>query len=78
MLCLKALSLRNLPKKKAEGEEEDLGPTIEETIEIERKALDLSKCTPVTLERFLAWKEEKKKKESGRKRKKTSSTKNWR
>jgi len=54
------------PQDKKTDEEEQQGPTIEEEIEIERKKLDLSKCTPVTLERFLAWKEEKKKKESRR------------
>jgi len=49
--------------KKAD-EDADKGPTIEEDIELERKKLDLSKCTPVTLERFQAWKEEKKRKKA--------------
>ena len=52
-------------KEKADSrgdEDEDEAPTIEELIEEERKKLVISKCTPMTLELFMKWKEEKKKK----------------
>lgn len=39
-----------------EGEEEE---TLEEKIDAQRKALDLSKCTPITLELFQKWKADK-------------------
>ena len=42
------------------GHEEGLG--IEEIIEQERLKLQTDKCTPVTYENFLAWKERKKEK----------------
>ncbi len=38
------------------------GPTLEEKIDEARRKLDLSKCTPVTLETFKKWKEERAKK----------------
>lgn len=46
-------------EQKAAEENSDDGPTIEEQIEEERKKLDLSKCTPMTLEIFNKWKAEK-------------------
>ena len=39
-----------------EGEEEE---TLEDKIDAQRKALDLSKCTPLTLELFNKWKADK-------------------
>lgn len=51
--------LKSEQKKPVEDEEE--GPSLEEGIEEERRKLDLSKCTPVTLESFKAWKEKKRK-----------------
>jgi ssDNA-binding Zn-finger/Zn-ribbon topoisomerase 1 len=41
-----------MKKEEGEEEEEDIGAQIE----VERKLLDISKCTPVTLETFKAWK----------------------
>jgi len=54
---LKTKADREREKAGAEGEEEE--ETIEEQIEEERKKLDLSKCTPVTLESFKKWKADK-------------------
>eukprot|EP01116_Phalansterium_solitarium_P016157 TRINITY_DN3690_c0_g1_i1.p1 TRINITY_DN3690_c0_g1~~TRINITY_DN3690_c0_g1_i1.p1 ORF type:complete len:423 (+),score=165.59 TRINITY_DN3690_c0_g1_i1:61-1329(+) len=50
--------LKDRAKKDDEEEEEDEGPTIEEQIEEERK--QLTTRTPLTLDIFLKWKEEKK------------------
>jgi len=44
-------------KKKLEKEKE--GVTLEDLIEKERAALDVNKCTKVTLESFVAWKKKK-------------------
>jgi hypothetical protein len=44
--------------KTEEVDEDDL-PTIEEEIEAARQKLNLSKCTPLTLERFQKWKLER-------------------
>jgi hypothetical protein len=49
-------------EKKQDDDEEDDKLTIVEEIEEERKQLDLSKCTMVTLESFQKWKAEKLKK----------------
>ena len=46
---------------KAAEDEEDDKPSIEEEIEEERRKLNLSQCTPLTLELFLKWKEGKRK-----------------
>jgi len=40
-------------------DEDDEEETLEEKIEAQRKALDLSKCTPITLELFKKWKADK-------------------
>jgi len=51
-------------EKDKKTNDDESGPSIEEAIEIERRKLDLSKCTPVTLERFLKWKEVKRQKKA--------------
>jgi len=48
-------------KKQRDADEDDDEITLEEQIEIERKALDLSKCTPVTPDTFAQWKFDRKK-----------------
>ena len=56
--------LKRKDKNEGKGADEDQeeAPTVEELIEEERKKLVLAKCTPITLELFLKWKEQKKKK----------------
>jgi len=49
-------------EKKEDGAPEDEKLTLVEQIEAERKQLDVSKGTPVTVETFLKWKEDRKKK----------------
>lgn len=53
---LKTKADKEREKNADEDEEEE---TLEEKIEAQRKALDLSKCTPITLELFLKWKADK-------------------
>ena len=55
---LKTKAEKERAKREAEegGDEEE---TLEEKIDAQRKALDLSKCTPLTLELFKKWKADK-------------------
>jgi hypothetical protein len=55
---LKTKADKEREKRMAEegGDEEE---TLEEKIDQQRKALDLSKCTPITLELFKKWKGQK-------------------
>jgi len=53
--------LKSESKANKDADDEEKIP-IEVEIEDERKKLDLSKCTKVTLESFMKWKEEKKRK----------------
>lgn len=46
-------------ERQKELDEEEEEETLEEKIEEQRKALDLSKCTPITLELFQKWKADK-------------------
>jgi len=49
-----------IDKSQLDMDQEDL-PSVEEILEEERNKLNLNTCTPVTLDRFIKWKEEKKK-----------------
>lgn len=60
--------------KKAQDEQEDDKPTVEQLIEEDRKKLT-GGGTPVTLERFLAWKEAKRKKREKEEKKSKNSKK---
>lgn len=53
-------------KLKGDGPKEDTGPkvSVEDRIEKERAKLDLTACTPVSLDLFMAWKEKKKEERS--------------
>lgn len=53
---LKTKADKEKEKEQAEDQEEE---TLEEKIDAQRKALDLSKCTPLTLDLFLKWKADK-------------------
>ena len=46
-------------RAKNADQEEDEEETLEEKIDLQRKNLDLSKCTPLTLELFKKWKADK-------------------
>jgi hypothetical protein len=45
--------------REKEQDDDDEEETLEEKIDAQRKALDLSKCTPITLELFQKWKADK-------------------
>jgi len=48
-----------LKKDRKKAEKESEGVTLEDLIEKERAGLDMTKCTKVTLESFVAWKKKK-------------------
>jgi hypothetical protein len=56
ILKTKADKLREKEAAEGGGDEEE---TLEDKIDAQRKALDLSKCTPLTLELFTKWKADK-------------------